>query len=150
MRRGSECRHLRGSKKGAGRVGGRRGREIRRRARVCTRWSTASAGRAELIGRVHGAEREREKRDARGNDSAPGEPGPRGRKRGGTHAAKQLAPIGRPQRAEREKEREKEREGEKAVADRRGPPVRRRVRVAWLGRARPVGLLCVFPFIWIF
>jgi hypothetical protein len=95
-------------------------------------------------------EREREKRDARGNDSAPGEPGPRGRKRGGTHAAKQLAPIGRPQRAEREKEREKERAGEKAVADRRGPPVRRRVRVAWLGRARPVGLLCVFPFIWIF
>jgi hypothetical protein len=29
MRQGSECGHLRGSKKGAGHVGGRRGREIR-------------------------------------------------------------------------------------------------------------------------
>jgi hypothetical protein len=35
--------HWRVSKKGAGRVGGRRGREIRRRARVPTRRSTASA-----------------------------------------------------------------------------------------------------------
>jgi hypothetical protein len=32
MTRGSECGHWRGSKKGAGRMGGRRGREIRRRA----------------------------------------------------------------------------------------------------------------------
>jgi hypothetical protein len=32
MRRGSGCGLWRGSKKGAGRVGGRRGREIRRRA----------------------------------------------------------------------------------------------------------------------
>jgi hypothetical protein len=75
MRRGSECGHWRGSKKGARRVGGRRGREIRRCARVRTRWSTASAGRAELTRRVHGAERE--KKDARGNGSAPGEPGER-------------------------------------------------------------------------
>jgi hypothetical protein len=43
--------------KGAGRVGGRRGREIRRRARVRTRRSPASAEGAELTGRVHGAER---------------------------------------------------------------------------------------------
>jgi hypothetical protein len=55
-------------------MGGRRGREIWRCVRVRTRWSTVSAGRAELTERVHGAERE--KRDARGNDSAPGEPGP--------------------------------------------------------------------------
>jgi hypothetical protein len=73
------------------------------------RWSTASAGRAELIGRVHGAERE--KRDARGNDSALGEPGPRDREREGTHAgeatgADRLAPAGR----ERERERESGRE----------------------------------------
>jgi hypothetical protein len=40
-------------------VGGHRGREFRRRARVRTRRSMARAGRAELIGRVHGAERER-------------------------------------------------------------------------------------------
>jgi hypothetical protein len=76
MRWGASTRHWRGSKKGARRVGGRRGREIRRRARVRTRRSTAGAGRADLTGRVHGAEREREKRGARGNGSATGEPGP--------------------------------------------------------------------------
>jgi hypothetical protein len=51
MRRGSECRHWWGSKKGAGRVGGRRGREIRRRARMRTRRSTAGTGSADLTGR---------------------------------------------------------------------------------------------------
>jgi hypothetical protein len=85
-------------------VGGRRGRGFRRRARVRTRRSTARAGRAELTGRVHNTERE--KRDARGNGSAPGEPGPRGRERRGTHAgeatgADRSAPAGR----ERERER---------------------------------------------
>jgi hypothetical protein len=45
-------------------VGGRRGRETRRRARVHTRWSTAGARKAELTGLAHGVERE--KRDARG------------------------------------------------------------------------------------
>jgi hypothetical protein len=48
MRRGVCVGHWWGSKKGAGRVGGRRGRVIRRRARVRTRRSTASAGKAEL------------------------------------------------------------------------------------------------------
>jgi hypothetical protein len=38
-------------------VGGRHGREIRRRARVRTHRSTAGAGRADLIGRVHDRER---------------------------------------------------------------------------------------------
>jgi hypothetical protein len=60
-------------------VGRRRGREIRRRVRVRTRRSTARAGRAELTGKVHSAERE--ERGTRGNDSATGEPGPRGRER---------------------------------------------------------------------
>jgi hypothetical protein len=59
MRRGSECEHWRGSKKGAGRVGGRHGREIQRHARVRTRRSTAGARRADLTGRVHDAEREK-------------------------------------------------------------------------------------------
>jgi hypothetical protein len=81
LRRGSECGLWRGSKKRAGRVGGRRGREIRRRAQVGTRRSTAGAKRAGLIGQAHDAERER--RDARGNGSTPGEPGPRDRERGG-------------------------------------------------------------------
>jgi hypothetical protein len=60
-------------------VGGRRGREIRRRARVCTRWSTAGARKADLTGLAHGAKRE--KRDARGNGSTTGDPGPRDRER---------------------------------------------------------------------
>jgi hypothetical protein len=60
---------------------------------------------------------QRQKRDARGNGSSPGKPGRRDREDG--HArAKQLAPIGRPQRAESERERERV-EG-KAAADRRG------------------------------
>jgi hypothetical protein len=46
MRWGSECEHWRGSKRGAGCVGGRRGQEIRRRVRVRTCWSTMSVGRA--------------------------------------------------------------------------------------------------------
>jgi hypothetical protein len=68
-----------GSKKGAGRVGGHRGREIQQRARVRTRQSTASAEGAELTRRVHDAERE--ERGARGNGSAAGDPGLRDRER---------------------------------------------------------------------
>jgi hypothetical protein len=71
--------HWWGSIKGAGHVGGRRGREIRRRARVRTRRSTASVEKAELTGRVHDAERE--ERGARGNGSTTGGPGPRDRER---------------------------------------------------------------------
>jgi hypothetical protein len=57
MRRGASAGHWRGSKKGAGHVGGRRGREIRRCARVRTRRSTARAGGADLTGQTHGTER---------------------------------------------------------------------------------------------
>jgi hypothetical protein len=84
MRRGSECGRWPGSKKGAGRVGGRRGREIQRHARVRTRRSTTGAGRADLTGRVHDTHthREREERGAQGNGSSTGKPGLRGRERG--------------------------------------------------------------------
>jgi hypothetical protein len=58
MRREVCAGHWRGSKKGAGHVGGHRGREIRRRARVRTCRSTASAEGAELTGQAHSAERE--------------------------------------------------------------------------------------------
>jgi hypothetical protein len=68
MRRGVCAGHGRGSKKGAGLVGGRRGRETQRRARVRTRRSTARAGKAELTRQAHGAEREKGTR--RGNGSA--------------------------------------------------------------------------------
>jgi hypothetical protein len=81
-------------------VGGRRGREIRRRARVSTRRSTAGTGRADVTGRLHGAERER-----RGT-------------RGAT--AQQLA-----NRA-REAEREEKRAGEDTGANRSAPVGRER------------------------
>jgi hypothetical protein len=73
--------HWRGSKKGAGRVGGRCGREIRRRARVRTRRSTVSAEGAKLTRQAHGAERE--ERGACGNGSETGDPGPQDREREG-------------------------------------------------------------------
>jgi hypothetical protein len=64
MRRGVCAGHWRGSKKGAGRVGGCCGREIRRRAGVRTRRSTASTEGAELTGQAHGAERRKGVRGA--------------------------------------------------------------------------------------
>jgi hypothetical protein len=108
MRQGVCTGHKQGSKKGAGRVGGHRVREIRRRARVHTRRSTASTEGAELTGQADGAERE--ERGARGNDSAIGDPGPRDRERGSERAketgADRLAPLSS------EREREGVREGE--------------------------------------
>jgi hypothetical protein len=64
MRRGASAGQWRGSKKGAGRVGGHPGRETRRRARVRTRWSMASVGKAELTRQLHGTEREKRTRGA--------------------------------------------------------------------------------------
>jgi hypothetical protein len=43
-------------------------------------------------------------------------------------------------------EREDGRAREGVAADRRNPHVRRRGHAAWLGRARPARLLCLFPF----
>jgi hypothetical protein len=150
MRRGSERGHLRGSKREVGPVGGRRGREIRRRARVHTRWSTASVGRAELTGRVHGAERE--KRDVWGNGLASGEPGPRDRERGGTRVAKQLAPTGRPQRAESKsgiesvRERELPLIGGACMLGGSGARARGLAGPSWAGRAK-LGRLGCFSFL---
>jgi hypothetical protein len=76
--------HWRGSKKGAGHVGERRGREIRRRARMRMRRSTVSVEGAEPTGQAHGVERE--ERGVRGNGSATGDPGPRDRERGSERA----------------------------------------------------------------
>jgi hypothetical protein len=129
MRRGASTGHWRGSKKGAGLVGGRRGQEIRRRAQVRTRRSTVGARRADLTGQAHGTEREK------------GTRGWRNRRR-------QVGPTG--QRA-----REGRRAGGRAAADRRGPHVRRRGRAgAWPGWAELGRLGCwaafLFPFLWIF
>jgi hypothetical protein len=108
MRRGVCTGHWQGSKKGAGRVGGRRGREIRRRARVRKRRSTASAEGAELTGRVHGAERE--ERGAWGNGSVTGDPGPRDKDRERVRGRKKLATTDRPHWAASERGRARERE----------------------------------------
>jgi hypothetical protein len=64
MRRGARAGHWRGSKKGVGHVGGRRGRKTRRRARVRTRRSTTRAGKAKLTRQAHSAEREKGTRGA--------------------------------------------------------------------------------------
>jgi hypothetical protein len=74
--------HQRGYKKRVGRVGGHRGRETRRRARVRMHRSTATRGEGGAD-RAVPRRREREKRDARGNDSTTGDPGPRDRERAG-------------------------------------------------------------------
>jgi hypothetical protein len=78
---------------------------------VRTRRSTAGVGRADLTGWVHDAERVIEERGARGNGSATGEPGPRGREREGKRAgeetgANRSAPLG----SEREREGAREKE----------------------------------------
>jgi hypothetical protein len=155
MRRGVSAGHWWGSKKGAGHVGERRGREIRRRARVRTRRSTARARKAELTRQAHDAERE--KGTCGGNDSAVANQAretERERERecaGEENRRRQVGPTG--QRA-----REGRRARERAATDRRGPPVRRRGRAAWLGRAGPAGLLSPFlcsldfliPFLFLF
>jgi hypothetical protein len=56
--------------------------------------------------------------------------------------ADKLAPLGR--------EREGDARGAETAADRWHPPVRRRGRTTWPGRAGPAGLLCLFLFLWIF
>jgi hypothetical protein len=61
--------------------------------------------------------------------------------------AKITVPTAWPHWAARERE---ESAGEGVAADRRIPPVRRRERAAWLGRAGPARLLCLFLFPWIF
>jgi hypothetical protein len=131
-------------------VGGRRGREIRRRARVRTRRSTVSAEGAELTGQAHGTERERRK-------------GVRGA------TARRLAIRAR--ETERERERERERAGgRKTGADRSAPLGNERkregaregelpltggvclsdgacARPGWAGHSGQTGLLSLFPFL---
>jgi hypothetical protein len=119
-------------------VGGRRGRETRRRARVHTRRSTTRVGRAELIGQAHSAEKEKGTCGATARQlvnrarEAEREEGHAGEETGTDRSA----PLG----SERERG---ECVGERAAADRRGPPVRRRGRAA----ARPGGAgWATFPF----
>jgi hypothetical protein len=97
-------------------MGRRRGREIRRRARVRTRWTTMGARKAELTGLAHGAEREKGTRGA---------------------TARRLA-----NRA-RETEREGERAGEVTGTNRFGPLGSERAKESGRsGLRRQVGLAC--------
>jgi hypothetical protein len=92
-------------------VGGRRGRETRRRAQVCTRRSTAGAGRAELTGQAHSAEKEKGTRRA---------------------TARQLA------NQAREAKREEGRAGEETGADRSAPMGNERERKSMQERGLPL------------
>ena len=99
--------HWWGFMNGAGRVGGRRGREIRRRVRVRTRRSTARAGKAELTRQAHGAEREKGTRGGNGSALANrARETERESERAKETGADRLAPLGS------EREREGAREGE--------------------------------------
>jgi hypothetical protein len=95
-RRGVCTGHWRGFMKGTGHVDERRGQETRRRARVRTRRSTASAKGAELTGLAHGTERE--ERGAWGNGSATGDSGPQDREKESARAKenwrRQISPSG--------------------------------------------------------
>jgi hypothetical protein len=88
-------------------VGGRRGRETRRRARVRTRRSTARAGKAKLTRQAHGAEREKGTRGGNGSALANrARETERESERVKETGADRLAPLGS------EREREGAREGE--------------------------------------
>jgi hypothetical protein len=104
---------------------------------VRTRRSTTSAEGAELTGQAH--DTEREERGGAGQRLGDWRSGParqRERARGGENWRRLIGPTG--QRA-----REGGRARGRIAADKRGPPVRRRGRAAWLGL---VGRLGCFPF----
>jgi hypothetical protein len=100
------------------------------------RRSTVCVEKADLIGRVHSAERVKGTRG--GNDSALANRA-RETEKERANRRRKLAPTGWPHWAASERERACER---KTAADRRGPPVRRHGRAAWLGL---VGRLGCFP-----
>jgi hypothetical protein len=149
MRRGSECGHMRGSKRELG----CRGQEFRRRARVRARWSTAGAGRAKLTGEAHDVERERgrahramARRLANRACEAEREEGSAGEET----SADSLAPLG--------SEREGEESAGQSGADRRGTPVRGGRRallgpggLVWAEMAFSISMefLIAFPFLFL-
>jgi hypothetical protein len=110
MRRGSECGRWRGSKKGVGRMGGHRGRE---NPAMCARAHALVNGEPGegKTDREGPWRRERERRGTRGATAQRLANRAREAEREeGRARAKQLAPTGRPQRAESEREREHGRE----------------------------------------
>jgi hypothetical protein len=124
----------------------RRGRGSRRCARVRAHWSTAGAGRAELTGEAHGAERERRGTRATAQrlaERACETERAEGRGEGKTTGTDKLAPLGR--------EREGGAWGQKPLLTggahlSGGGGARARGRVAWLGRAGPSWVALPFSF----
>jgi hypothetical protein len=152
MRRGASAGHRRGYKKSVGRVGGHHGREIQRRARVCTRWYTAGARKAELTRQAHGTEGE--KRDARGNDWQSGPAKQREREQAGeVTGADRLGPLGSERARESGHSGLRRHVGLACQAERaRG---RRRTRAGlngppWAELAFPIFLEFLMPFLFIF
>jgi hypothetical protein len=133
MRRGSECGHGRGSKRSWG-VG--RAMWLRIPVTCASVRSLVHGGHGEG-GADRGGPRRREREKGRaGQRLGDWRTGPvRQREEGGTGeeiGADNLAPLG----SEREREGAQER--------------KLRGRTAWLGRAGPARLLCLFLFLWIF
>jgi hypothetical protein len=136
-------------------VGGRRGRETRRCARVRMRRSTATRGEG---GADRAGPRRRERKEGRsGQRLDDWRSGPaRQRERGSTRAketgADGSAPLGG------ERERERARVGGGTAADRRGPPVRggRRARgtgpggLVWTAFSFSFSLNFLIPFLFLF
>jgi hypothetical protein len=139
--------HWQGSKKRAGRVGGRRGRETRRRARVRTRWSTTGVRKVELTRQVHGVERVKGTRGATARRLAnrARETEREGERAGEVTGTDRLVPLGS------EREREGAREGELPLTGgvRLLGGTGARVR-GLAGLSGPIGLLSLFLFLWIF
>jgi hypothetical protein len=146
MKRGVCAGHWRGSKKGAGRVGGHHGREIRRRARVRTRRSMATVRKTELTRQAHDVERERGRAGATARHWRTGPAKQRERECAGEeNCADRLAPLGS------EQEREGAREGELPLTGgvRLSGGVGARAR-GQAGPSGPTGLFSPFLFLWIF
>jgi hypothetical protein len=124
-------------------VGGRRGLETRRRARVRTRRSTTRAGKADLTRQVHDAEREKETRG--GNGSALANRA-RETKRERANRRRKLVPTGWPHWAASERGRARGRGELPLIGEVRlsgGVGMRARCLAGLSGSA---GLLSFFPF----
>jgi hypothetical protein len=105
------------------------------------------AGKADLIGRVHGAEREKGTRG--GNGSVASEPGPRNKEREGERAGEgKLAPTSWSRRAARERGRERAHAGVLPLTGgvHLSGGAGAGARAAWLGLNGSDGLLGCFPF----
>ena len=139
MRRGSECGLRRGSKR---RWGVGRATWLRIPA-TCTSACSLVHGRRGEGGADWGGPRHREREGVGCNGSASGRTGPRGREGRGAWGGKQLAPTSWPHWTERGRG---EARGAETAADRWRPPVRRRGRAAWLGRAGLFWARMAFPF----